>query len=53
VPSGFRVRVTPTLAEASDVESGVQVKVDCVFEVEGQERPALVARAVPRHHLAT
>jgi acyl dehydratase len=52
VPSGSRVRLTATLAEATDVESGVQVKVDCVFEVEGQERPACVARAVLRHHFA-
>lgn len=53
VPSGSRVRLTATLAEATDVDSGVQVKVDCVFQVEGQERPACVARAVLRHHFAT
>lgn len=52
VPSGSRVRLTARLAEATEVESGVQVKVDCVFEVEGQERPACVARAVLRHHFA-
>lgn len=52
VPSGSRVRLTATLAEATDVDSGVQVKVDCVFEVEGQERPACVARAVLRHNFA-
>lgn len=53
VPSGSRVRLSATLAEAIDVDSGVQVKVDCVFEVEGKERPACVARAVLRHHFAT
>jgi acyl dehydratase len=52
VPSGSRVRISATLAEATDVESGVQVKIDCVFEIEGQERPACVARAVVRHHFA-
>lgn len=52
VPSGSRVRMTATLAEATNVDSGVQVKVDCQFEVEGQERPACVARAVLRHHFA-
>lgn len=52
VPSGSRVRLNARLAEAIDVESGVQVKVDCVFQVEGQERPACVARAVLRHHFA-
>lgn len=53
VPSGSRMRMTATVVEASDVESGVQVKVDCVFNVEGRERPACVARAVVRHHFAT
>jgi acyl dehydratase len=52
VPSGSRVRISATLAEATNVESGVQVKIDCVFEIEGQERPACVARAVVRHHFA-
>ena len=53
VPSGPRVRLTANVAEASNVESGVQVKVDCVFQVEDQERPACVARPLLRHHLAT
>lgn len=52
VPSGSRVRLTATLTEVTDVDAGVQVKVDCVFHVEGQERPACVARAVLRHHFA-
>lgn len=52
VPSGSRVRLTATLAEATNVDSGVQVKVDCVLQVEGQERPACVARAVLRHQFA-
>lgn len=52
VPSGSRVRLTATLAEVADLDTGVQVKVDCVFEVEGQQRPACVARAVLRHHFA-
>ncbi len=52
VPSGSRVRMTATLAEARDVDSGVQVSIDCVFHVEGQERPACVARAVLRHHFS-
>lgn len=50
VPSGSRVRMSAILAEATDVDSGVQVKIDCIFEVDGQERPACVARAVLRHH---
>lgn len=52
VPSGSRLRLTATLAEATNVDSGVQVKVDCVVQIEGQERPACVARAVLRHQFA-
>lgn len=50
VPVGSRLRMSATLAEATDVDSGVQIKIDCVFEVDGQERPACVATAVLRHH---
>lgn len=53
VPAGSRVRMTATLAEVTDVESGVQLGIDCVFDVEGQERPACVARAVVRHLFAS
>lgn len=49
MPSGSRVRMSATLAEATNVDSGVQVKIDCLFQVEGQDRPACVARAVLRH----
>lgn len=44
--------MSTTLAEATDIDSGVQVKVDCGFEVAGDERPACVARAFLRHHFA-
>jgi acyl dehydratase len=50
VPAGSRLRMSATLAEATDIESGVQVKIDCVFHVEGQDRPACVATAILRHH---
>lgn len=52
VPSGSRIRLSATLAEAADVNSGVQVKIDCTLHAEGQERPVCVARAVLRHHFA-
>ena len=52
VPSCSRVRLTATLAEVTDVESGVQVKVDCVFQIEDRERPVCVARAVLRRYFA-
>ena len=53
VPSGSRVRLTATLVEAEDVVLGVQVKVDCVLQIDGIERPGCVARAVLRHHFTT
>jgi len=49
VPVGARLRMSATLTEATDIASGAQMKVDCVFSVEGQERPACVATAVLRH----
>lgn len=53
VPSDSRVRLTATLADVADVDSGVQVKLDCLIQVEGHEKPACVARAVLRHHFVT
>jgi acyl dehydratase len=52
LPSGSRVRLTATLTEAADIDEGVQVTVDCLFEVEDQERPACAATAILRHHFA-
>lgn len=49
VPVGSRVRVRVEVAEASEVRGGVQVALDCTIEVEGQERPAVVARWLARH----
>lgn len=52
-PSGSRVRLSAAVAGTEDIESGIQVNIDCTFEVDGQERPACVARAVLRHHFGT
>jgi acyl dehydratase len=38
-----------SLEDAAEVPSGVQVTVNCVIEVEGQERPACVAAVLARH----
>ncbi len=38
-----RVRLRQTIKAAEIVEGGVRVTSDCVIEVEGQEKPALVA----------
>ena len=43
VPVDSRVRLRQTIRAAEIVEGGVRVTSDCVIEIEGQERPALVA----------
>ena len=49
VPVGSRIRLKASMTDAVEVPSGVQVTLDCVFEIEGQERPACVATVVHRH----
>jgi acyl dehydratase len=49
VPVGSRIRMTASLTNAVEVPSGVQVTLNCVIEVEGQERPACVATVLLRH----
>lgn len=47
VPAGSRVRVRQRLAEAEDVKGGgVRVVCESTVEIEGQERPALVAETI-------
>jgi len=43
VPVNSRVRLRQTIKAAEIVKGGVRVTSDCVIEIEGQERPALVA----------
>ncbi len=43
VQVGSRVRLRQTIKAAEIVEGGVRVTSDCMIEIEGQERPALVA----------
>ncbi|MHB8669575.1 MAG: MaoC family dehydratase [Acidimicrobiales bacterium] len=50
VPVGERVRVGATLAEVRDVAGGVEVALDIIFEVQGQEKPACVAQVVYRYY---
>lgn len=49
VPVGSRIRLRASLVDATEVPSGVQVTLNCVVEIEGQERPACVATVVHRH----
>jgi acyl dehydratase len=50
VPVGSRIRLLGTLASASEVAGGVQVVADLTMEVDGSEKPALVAEAVYRFY---
>ena len=50
VPSGARVRARFTLAKYEPLEGGVQVTWNTVVEIEGKEKPALVAEWLGRHY---
>lgn len=43
VPVNSRVRLRQSIKAAEPVEGGMRITSDCVVEVEGQERPAVVA----------
>lgn len=43
VPVGSRVRVRSKLIDAQERGGGVQITRECTMEIEGQERPAMVA----------
>ena len=47
VPAGSRVRLRQTIKNVEDVEgNGVRVTSEMVMEIEGQERPALIAETI-------
>ena len=50
VPSGARVRARFTLAKYEPLEGGVQVTWNTVVEIEGKEKPALIAEWLGRHY---
>ena len=51
VPSGARVRARFTLARYEKIEgNGVQVTWNTVVEIEGKDKPALVAEWIGRHY---
>jgi acyl dehydratase len=53
VPAGARVRARFTLAKFEPVEAdGVQVTWNVTVEIEGKEKPALVAEWIGRHYYA-
>lgn len=52
VPAGSKVRLTATLADATDLGDGaVQVTVDAVMEREGAGKPVCIAQMVHRYFL--
>ena len=46
VPVGSRVRLTETLKEAQDTDAGLRLNFECVIEIEGEKRPAMVAETI-------
>jgi acyl dehydratase len=46
VPSGSRVRLHQTLKAVEDVKGGVRLILDSTIELEGSDKPALVAEAI-------
>ena len=51
VPSGSRVRLRQRILEVQDVEpQGVRMTAQMTVELEGQERPALVAETITLHY---
>lgn len=46
VPSGARVRLTLRLKASEPVEGGRRLVMDATVEIEGKERPALVAETI-------
>ena len=50
VPSGARVRARFTLAKYEPLEGGVQVTWNTIVEIEGADKPALVAEWIGRHY---
>jgi len=53
VPSGSRVRVSATLADAEEVGgNGVQATIDAVMHVDGADKPVCIAQMVHRYYKA-
>jgi acyl dehydratase len=50
VPVGSRIRAHVELASVADVEGGIQVNRKLSIEVEGVEKPAMVAETVSRYY---
>jgi acyl dehydratase len=51
VPVGSKVRAAVELTDVSDVSGGVQLTTTVTVEIEGSERPALVAQWLTRRYV--
>jgi acyl dehydratase len=50
VKVGSKVRMAGRIAEVTEVKGGAQIKVSATIEIEGQERPAVVAEFLARFY---
>lgn len=50
VKVGAKIRMTATVAEVEEVRGGAQLVVDATIEIEGAEKPAVVARSLQRFY---
>lgn len=50
VKVGAKIRMTATVAEIEEVRGGTQLVIDVTIEIEGGEKPALVARSLQRFY---
>jgi acyl dehydratase len=50
VPVGSRIRARVGLTSVSDVQGGIQVNRQVTIEVDGGEKPAMVAETVSRYY---
>ena len=50
VPVGSRIRMGGVVAEVKDLGKGLQLTVDQTIEVEGSDKPAVVARGIYRFY---
>ena len=50
VKVGSKIRLAGVVDSVTDVPGGVQMAVDFTVEIEGQDKPALAARALYRQY---
>jgi acyl dehydratase len=50
VPVDSRIRLGAKLGDVTDIDGGVQVRVDVTIEVEGATKPSMVAEILFRYY---